>query len=247
MILDAHNHIFPKPLASISGKMTSLTAEDLIHRMDTFGIEKAIIFSAGIKVSHELNMYIMESAAKFEGRLYAFVKIDPYDPSDGLADLKLGAEKYGVRGVKLHPGHQAFRMDAKFVEPIIEKATMYGAAVLFHTGEPAYYAHPWQVMRWAESYPKAKLILGHMGESWYGADAVHVAERCKNVILETSTSNAPSIALAVDVIGAERVIYGSDSPWGSQPAEIAKIKDLPISDSDKAMILGESAWRMLQI
>ncbi len=58
--------------------------------------------------------------------------------------------------------------------------------------------------------PEATIVIGHMGAYFHGQDALAVAERCENVVLETSACPYPElIREAVRRVGAERVIFGS--------------------------------------
>jgi predicted TIM-barrel fold metal-dependent hydrolase len=50
---------------------------------------------------------------------------------------------------------------------------------------------------------------------------------------------------AVEVLGAERVYYGSDAPGRNYAAQLAKVRYADISDRDKALILGGNAARLL--
>ena len=53
---------------------------------------------------------------------------------------------------------------------------------------------------------------------------------------------------AVDVIrqfGVERVLFGSDWPWFHPLRDRERIEALPLSDSEKRLILGENARRVM--
>ena len=45
--------------------------------------------------------------------------------------------------------------------------------------------------------------------------------------------------------GAEKVLLGSDFPWHRSEEEIALIRSLPLTEEEKAMILGGNAQRLL--
>ena len=53
------------------------------------------------------------------------------------------------------------------------------------------------------------------------------------------------ITNAVNAIGGDRVIFGSDAPINNPTHEIKKIQVAKISDEDKRKILGENIARIL--
>jgi predicted TIM-barrel fold metal-dependent hydrolase len=81
----------------------------------------------------------------------------------------------------------------------------------------------------ADSFPELSVIMGHMGCSEVCTptgvnEAIRVARANDNVYLETSrVMLASCIAKAVQVLGDTRVVFGSDTPYGSQSDEIPVI------------------------
>jgi len=47
--------------------------------------------------------------------------------------------------------------------------------------------------------------------------------------------------------GADKILFGSDSPWSNAKNEIDTISRLPIDQETKDMILGNNAKRILKI
>ena len=47
--------------------------------------------------------------------------------------------------------------------------------------------------------------------------------------------------------GADKVLFASDSPWSNAKTEIEHLNALPLSESDKRMILCDNAKRLLNI
>ena len=45
--------------------------------------------------------------------------------------------------------------------------------------------------------------------------------------------------------GADRLVFGTDSPWGGQAEDVARFRALPLTDEEKAAILGGNAQKLL--
>ncbi len=77
---------------------------------------------------------------------------------------------------------------------------------------------------------------------------MNVTKRNDNIFLETSYAQHPRrITQAVNTIGSERLLYGSDYPLGGGiEFEISKIKLAKITNEDKRMILSDNISRLIE-
>ena len=51
----------------------------------------------------------------------------------------------------------------------------------------------------------------------------------------------------VRALGAHRVLFGTDSPWGERRASLSDLRALPLTTAEKEAILGGNAAKMLNI
>jgi predicted TIM-barrel fold metal-dependent hydrolase len=99
----------------------------------------------------------------------------------------------------------------------------------------------------AEAVPEATIILGHMGGYFHVDEAMEVAERVPNLVLETSAMPYPAkIREAVERLGPERVIYASDGPVCSPRIEVEKVRVAGLDPDSERLVLGENALRILE-
>ena len=87
--------------------------------------------------------------------------------------------------------------------------------------------------------------MAHMALDWrYGVDCV---ADCPNVAVDTSgfDPETGSIEYAVAKLGADRVLYGSDSPGRDVLCQIGKVVAADIPERDRLQILHSNAERLL--
>jgi len=78
--------------------------------------------------------------------------------------------------------------------------------------------------------------------------AINVAREVANIYLETALVGMPGyIRMAVDKVGPDRVIYGSDYPTGHPSSMLANVEAANLKPADKALVLGGNLARLLRI
>jgi predicted TIM-barrel fold metal-dependent hydrolase len=85
-----------------------------------------------------------------------------------------------------------------------------------------------------------------MGGYFHVDEAIEAAERCPNLLLETSAMPYPAkIREAVGRVGAARVLYASDGPACSPRIEVEKVRLASLDRADERLVLGENAAALL--
>lgn len=246
VVIDGHTH-FAGP-----GKgLPPNTVEAFTQIMDRNGIDAVVTCAPYSAIGKdrtydEVNEFLAKSTGEAGGRIIPFMRVNPHLQENALSSLENGA-KQGFRGVKFHPRNEAFAINSEeLVFPIAELAVKLGLPILIHTGEPDTYgyAQPTLVGDLADSFPDLTLVVGHMGKRLY-EDAICVARWFENIILETSFRSHRDIARAVRRVGADRVVYGSDTPFGVPEIEMLKVRVSGITPEEKSMVLGENMARIL--
>lgn len=236
-IVDSHTHLGNFPLFNVS-----MDSTEMIEVMDRHGIKISVVFS----LPNELTL---NAVKKYPERLIGLVWINPHEGNLALQKIDKAINEWKFRGIKMHPLIDSFLPDQEIVYPIMEKARKYRVPVLFHCGHPPW-SLPWHFGNLAEVYPDVTIILGHMGHGHivYINGSIDVARKHENIILETSAMPMHrKIKEAVEKVGEDRVIYGSDMPFGHPSFEIRKVEVSGLSERQIEMVLSTNARKIFRI
>ena len=253
MIIDADVHISPTPEGG-----NSITYNELVKRMDKTGVDKAVTWLQPpyMRKIDRANEYVFEAAKKYPDRILGF----------GWADPNLGVEKakdmvkkcvncYGFHGVKLNGAQNNFYIDdPKLSLPVIEEIARTGKILTFHVGTDAYErTHPFRVAKIARLYPEMTILVVHMGGVAY-ADlsnaTIEFAKENPNMILVGSEVRSILILKAIKTLGADRVCFGSDTPFEIMHVELAKynaLLDGEVTEEEKKMVMGGNIERIFKL
>lgn len=238
MIIDSHTHVdqygwYDPP-------------ETIIQLMDEALIDQSIIMTYGDAPDREgLLEYIAEAVQKYPDRLIGYARMNPNKGDKALRLFEKAMQEYGFKGLKLHPvGNWAHPASPQTIE-LIRLAAQYQAPVLFHCGDEEF-SLPLQVALAAKACPEATIILGHCGGYFHVKDAIRVAERYPNIVLETSAMPYPKmIREAVNRVGAARVLYASDGPGCDPSIEVHKVKLARLTPDEEEALFHTNIQKIL--
>lgn len=178
----------------------------------------------------------------------------------------------GVKGIKLHPVYQGVNIDDERFVRILACAAELGLIVMLHAGFDIGFpgndfAHPKRILHALKSAGNVKIILAHMGGWRCWREAQEIFAGYDDVYIDTAfshdefvpngdgyySSHEECIMLSdeefVSVIksfGAEKVLFGTDSPWASQSEYVKKFCGLSaLSEREKDLILYENSAKLL--
>ena len=253
MIIDADVHISP-PL-DVGRRMG---IEELLKEMDRSGVNKALTwlqppYMRKIDASNE---YIHQATKQHPDRILGFGWVDPHLGVEKSKDtVKRCIFEYGFPGVKLNGAQNDFYIDdAVMSMPIVEEIARAGGILALHVGADAIErTHPFRVAKIARRFPETQILVVHMGGVAVPdmCDAtIEMAEGCPNLTLIGSKANAFAILKAIELLGASRVCFGSDTPFNLMHVEIARysaLLDGEVSEEDKYNVMAGNVIRLLQL
>lgn len=242
MIFDMHMHI--ENVAALGWQMS---AEDCIRAMDDAGVDSAAVMTLTDLpgLNPEGLELIAEACASHPDRLYGFLRLNPAHLETSKSLLRRAVEQLGFRGLKLHPVSTLQHPGGAATIDLVRHAGSLGVPTLFHCGDEPL-STPLSVAQAAAACPDSTIVLGHMGGYFHVDEAIDVAERHPNVVLETSAMPYPDkIVTAVERLGADRVVFGSDGPVSSPSLERQKVVLAALGQERADLVLGGNAHRML--
>ncbi len=251
-IIDSHIHVglqsFCLPQEAGLPYELCNTYGDTVALMDRHGVDQAVIMpiphcSVNVKRSNE---YVYEAYRSFPERLIPFCRID--DELDKNLSM-------GFQGVKLHLLYEKLEMKTLRKElQLIEDA---GVPLLLHALFRDKVRQVEQILKLA---PNLRIILAHMGRGhlFTGEQVVENAiglRHYSSVFMDTSTvGDLRAIINACEILGYDRVVYGSDFPFGRSvfretyryDMELAQLAS-SLGPRQADMVLHENLLRLLRL
>ena len=250
MIVDADCHISPLK------EGVNISVDELLRRMDRAGVDKALVWLAPPyrREIDESNAYVCRSVRAHPDRLLGF----------GWADPRLGVQKakemarkclyqYGFFGVKLNGAQNDFFIDDPDISmPVVEEIAKSGKLLAFHCGVDACErTHPLRIARIARKFPETQILCVHMGGVGLpdmSRAMIEMAQECPNLHLIGSMVLHTAVLSAVETLGAERVSFGSDTPFALMHVCMAMynaLLDGAVTPEQKDQIMGGNILRLL--
>jgi predicted TIM-barrel fold metal-dependent hydrolase len=259
-IVDFHTHAFPdalapRAIAHLERKASVRAALDgtvaaLLASMDRAGIGAAVLCSIATEPA-QFGSILKWSAGLAGPRLIPFPSVHP--ASAAFADEVRQIAAGGFRGVKLHPEYQDFHVDDPGLTGFYGALADAGLIVLFHAGHDIGFpdsdrASPRRMLALHRAFPGLKIVASHLGgfRRWREV-AQHLVG--SGVWLDTSyTIGHIDEGLLREILLAhrpDRILFGTDSPWVDQAAEIGRLRALGLPPELTAAVLAGNAAALL--
>ena len=237
------------------------TAEELIASMDEAEVDLSIVLNIGWesqKLCMETNDYILDSISRYSDRLIGFCSVQPKAGDVAIIELERCAQA-GARGVgEMRPDVQGFDLTDKTVmKPLVDVAVKRDLIFLTHSSEPVGHQYigkgevtPAILYSFIVNFPDLKLVCAHWGGGLpFYALMPGVARALTNVFFDTAATiflyQVGIFKQVSDIIGSDKILFGTDYPLISQNRTIAQIQSLKLAAEDKAKILGSNAQKLL--
>ena len=258
-VIDSHCHIYPEKIAqkAVAGtdnfygenSVGTGTVSNLLTLGKEAGVDHFIVQSVATtpKQVKSINEFIAREVANSNGLMTGLGTLHP-DSEDIRGDVAHLLE-LGLRGVKLHPDIQAFKIDDYRCLKIYELCEEKGLPVLMHTGDNRYdYSNPNRLLPILEIYKGLTVIGAHLGGWSIWEEAVDSYLDMSNFYVDCSSSFPylkPEVAKTIiRKYGADKVLFGTDYPMWSPKAEIEYFMSLDLDENEIRSILNMNAKKL---
>ena len=249
-VIDAHTHMTEDYASGWHQKPDKITLESVIADYDRLGVNACVTAPHPIVQGRGefANQLASEAAEKYPGRIYGYISVTP---SEGMDAVKRSLSKYLA-----DPHFVGFKFLGGYNGNYLEKEYQYALAAA-NEAECPVLCHKWgdspALSEFEENlkrFPKVKLICAHLG----GGDrnqtlrAAEVVNAYENFYLETCGSlyTTTDIEEVVRLIGAKKIIFGTDVLNLDPRYDFGRVAFSPISDDEKRDIFAGNYLRLLE-
>lgn len=234
-LIDTHNHLGVRPGAAQS-------VEELLRRMDRGGVAQCFVFPFP-EVGD--NSYVARAARSHLDRLIAFGTVNPW-LTEAVEEARRCFEVFGMRGLYLNPVRHGYPADRRvLLDPILDLCAAAGGHVIVHCTSDSPFSGAYQIEVLAQAFKTVTFQLAHMGMIWSTNQAITVASRNPNVYLGTAGVSLLAVRKAAEEAGAEKILWGSDTPFNEFEVERLKIELAVQNREAYELITGDNAYRLV--
>ncbi len=241
-------------------KATLATADDLVASMQRGGIDVSVMLGFAwrdVEVCREHNDYLIETAARSDGRLVAFCTLPLASDVDAVEAEMRRCVAAGARGFgELRPENLGFELESEAGARLAAVAAELDVPLLFHVSEPVghrYAGKEGLAMRSFYDYACAQPATKLIGAHWAGGLPFYAVmpevRALANVVVDTAATSllyGDGIYQQVaSLAGAECILFGSDYPLLSQARSRRRIEEAGLDEAARDLILGGNAAALL--
>ena len=285
---------FEKRLLEFDGMrleaMDEAGIELAVLSVTTPGVQAEPDAAIAVRRAREANDFLAREIQKHPTRYAGFAHLPLQDAKAAADELARCVEELGFKGAMINGHTNGHYLDEAIYIPFWERAEELGAPIYLHPRDPHDAPHNYQgcpellgaTWSWTvetathalrlvfggvfERFPKATVILGHMGETlpyllWRldsrsrvqrkpGQDPGRLPSEIirKNIaITTTGVCSHPSLLCALSALGEDSVMFSVDYPYEDCGVAAEFIETAPIGEAARAKVCHGNAERLLRL
>lgn len=253
---------------------TEGTLESLIKSMSNAEISASVLQPVATKPEQVSKINDSAISINNTGKIFSFGAIHPDCNNKFIREEFARLSSSGVKGVKIHPVYQGVNIDDERFINILKFAGEFNLFVMIHSGFDIGFPDDDKALpeRIAKSLDSAgnncRVILAHMGGWRCWEDSIKFFADNENIYIDTAFSlgefipnndkfytsqdqckmlNSQEFTRIIKIFGANRVLFGTDSPWSSQIQCVKDFDSLDLNESEKKLIFHDNAAKILRL
>ena len=260
-IIDCHCHIYPDKIAVKASHSTGtfydmeMNYDGKLSTLEEIGksahISHSVVFSVATtpKQVKSINEYIASVVAASHGKMTGLGTLHP-DSDDMEEDIR-HLRELGLRGVKLHPDIQRFKLDDYRCLKIYELCEG-NLPVLIHAGDKRYdYSNPNRLKPILETFTGLQVIAAHFGGWSIWEEASRELCGYENLMVDCSSSfpwlDRETSKSIIRRYSADKVLFGADYPMWNPAEQAEYLLSLGLSDEENRKIFYQNAQKLFGI
>jgi len=247
VLIDSHVHVGRWKYFDDCGRAYR-AFPDIVSFLQKRGFQGAVLMPSELKSNDELLHEIL--SFREEGnpfRCWFFPWLNPHKEEDTRFARDHLQE---IDGFKFHPSLDRARFSSADHREFLHLAGVRSIPVLVHCGAWLEMAHYRFVLDVAEQYPEVNFILAHQGGTTYELKMEATKEvkvrGLSNLYFDIAgTHEYWLLEWAVDQVGAERLLLGSDFPIRDASIYPLVVSGTRLREVDKDLIRGNNLLRLM--
>jgi hypothetical protein len=247
--------------------------ENILREMDRLQIDRLITWNVAMRpeLSSLCNDWTAKVRDRNPDRFIGFCCVHPAELSQALKELERAISELNLLGLKLHPQVQGISMADPRLIQLLQKAKEMNLPVVLHVNPPVLkelgslgkkvpiardkiqfsqedflnltrseFSDHMHLKEVIGTYNSPKVMAAHMG-------GIFLKEALNSKIsFQTTGASKRVIEWACNQIGADRIIFGTDFPFFPMDAELEKVKNVDLSESERNQVLSDNILRLLK-
>ncbi len=239
-LVDVHSHLGYWALMT---KQEHYDPAAMIGRMKRFGITRSIV-SSYESMRYDIAAGNRAVMAAIEGHpeLRGYVEVDPHHLELSCAEMDRYYGRPNVVGCEVELTHIPCPTGSEAVRRLMAEVARRGKPILFM---PAGGGDAGAERELGRANPGLSIIHAH----GFDADWARVVKDTPNIHVEYCLSRATHLHVreGLDILGPERVLFGTDQTLLSVGAAVGLYRDAEMSPAERRLVLGGNARRLFRM
>ena len=230
-----NNHDLPKPPT-----MHFKQSPDSIFMLNRMN---RIAYNHFFKDNGDGNQFVRELKVQLPDLIVPFLWVNPLNTAS-MSKLEKTIETDHPGGIKLHQAWNPFKIDGREFKDLVDLASSHQLPVFIHLYSKREVR---KMCRFISENHNAVFIIGHLAGAELFAES---GANLENVFFDTSSSGriqSKDIQWAIETLGYEHVVFGTDTPYTSIDAQIDRIERLNLPERVKEHVFSLNAKRILSL